>query len=385
MSTKFQFKKATKKQVKARVAIAGPSGSGKTYTGLVASTALANGGRIAVIDTERGSASLYSDYFSFDVLELEPPFSPKVYKQAIKAAEDAGYGVILIDSLSHAWEGEGGALDLADEATSRQRTPNSYTAWREVTPLHREMVDAMLQSKAHIVATMRSKTEYAIQKEDGKTKILKVGMAPIQRAGMEYEFTVVGDMDIDNKIVISKSRFAPLQSKVQLKPDINFFKPFVDWLNSGDAEVKAEPTKPTPQKEQPLTQAKLSAAVQDTRPTNGDKWARPMKPEVLKEALEKKYAVSKPATEKQVATARILLLNYFGAREDERHQATEYLTGHRSTKDVKPEQWRAIIDWMKPEKNPDGSGDYIMNADAQAELSMVASQYMAELGQESLL
>lgn len=265
MSTKFQFKKATKKQVKARVAIAGPSGSGKTYTGLVASTALANGGRIAVIDTERGSASLYSDYFSFDVLELEPPFSPKVYKQAIKAAEDAGYGVILIDSLSHAWEGEGGALDLADEATSRQRTPNSYTAWREVTPLHREMVDAMLQSKAHIVATMRSKTEYAIQKEDGKTKILKVGMAPIQRAGIEYEFTVVGDMDIDNKIVISKSRFAPLQSKVQLKPDINFFKPFVDWLNSGDAEVKAEPTKPTPQKEQPLTQIELSAAVQDTR------------------------------------------------------------------------------------------------------------------------
>lgn len=265
MSTKFQFKKATKKQVKARVAIAGPSGSGKTYTGLVASTALANGGRIAVIDTERGSASLYSDYFSFDVLELEPPFSPKVYKQAIKAAEDAGYGVILIDSLSHAWEGEGGALDLADEATSRQRTPNSYTAWREVTPLHREMVDAMLQSKAHIVATMRSKTEYAIQKEDGKTKILKVGMAPIQRAGMEYEFTVVGDMDIDNKIVISKSRFAPLQSKVQLKPDINFFKPFVDWLNSGDAEVKAEPTKPTPQKEQSLTQIELSAAAQDTR------------------------------------------------------------------------------------------------------------------------
>lgn len=265
MSTKFQFKKATKKQVKARIAIAGPSGSGKTYTGLVAATALAQGGQIAVIDTERGSASLYSDYFDFDVLELEPPFSPQVYKQAIRAAEDAGYGVILIDSLSHAWEGEGGALDLADAATARQRTPNSYTAWREVTPLHREMVDAMLQSKAHIVATMRSKTEYAIESTNGKTNIRKVGMAPIQRAGMEYEFTVVGDMDADNKIVISKSRFAPLQSKVQLKPDINFFKPFVDWLNSGDAEVKAEPTKPTPQKEQPLTQIELSAAVQDTR------------------------------------------------------------------------------------------------------------------------
>lgn len=137
--------------------------------------------------------------------------------------------------------------------------------------------------------------------------------------------------------------------------------------------------------EQPITQIELSAAVQDTRPVNGDKWARPMKPAVLKEALEKKYAVSKPATERQIAAARILLINYFGDREDERHQATEYLTGYRSTKDVKPEQWRAIMDWMKPEKNPDGSGDYIMNADAQAELSMVAGQYMADRGQASLL
>ena len=267
MSTKFQFKKATKKQVKARIAIAGPSGSGKTYTGLVAATALAQGGQIAVIDTERGSASLYSDYFDFDVLELEPPFSPQVYKQAIRAAEDAGYGVILIDSLSHAWEGEGGALDLADEATARQRTPNSYTAWREVTPLHREMVDAILQSKAHIVATMRSKTEYAIESTNGKTNIRKVGMAPIQRAGMEYEFTVVGDMDVDNKIVISKSRFAPLQSKVQLKPDVSFFRPFVDWLNSGDANVEAPKptrTKPEPQANDDIMTIERAVAIENS-------------------------------------------------------------------------------------------------------------------------
>lgn len=235
MST-FQFTKATKKQVKARIAIDGPSGSGKTYTSLIAAKALAGNGRIAVIDTERGSASLYSDKFDFDVLELNPPYSPDVYQGAIKAAENGGYSVIVIDSLSHAWEGEGGALDMADDATKRQKTPNSYTAWREVTPVHRAMVDAILQSKCHVIVTMRSKMEYVQEKNaNGRTVINKVGMAPIQRSGMEYEFTIVGDMDLDNTLVISKTRFEPYNGLVQKKPGITFFKPFVEWLNSGKA------------------------------------------------------------------------------------------------------------------------------------------------------
>lgn len=241
----FQFVKATKKQAKARIAIDGPSGSGKTYTSLIAATALAKGGKIAVIDTERGSASLYSEKFDFDVLELNPPFSPEIYHGAIKAAENAGYSVIVIDSLSHAWEGEGGALDMADDATKRQKTQNSYTAWREVTPIHRAMVDAILQSKCHVVVTMRSKMEYVQEKNsDGRTVINKVGMAPIQRSGMEYEFTIVGDMDLDNTIVISKSRFEPFSGRVQKKPGIEFFKPFVDWLNSGEAKDTTTTTTP---------------------------------------------------------------------------------------------------------------------------------------------
>ena len=241
----FQFVKATKKQAKARIAIDGPSGSGKTYTSLIAATALAKGGKIAVIDTERGSASLYSEKFDFDVLELNPPFSPEVYHDAIKAAENAGYAVIVIDSLSHAWEGEGGALDMADDATKRQKTQNSYTAWREVTPIHRAMVDAILQSKCHVVVTMRSKMEYVQEKNsDGRTVINKVGMAPIQRSGMEYEFTIVGDMDLDNTIVISKSRYEPFSGRVQKKPGIEFFKPFVDWLNSGESKDTTTTTTP---------------------------------------------------------------------------------------------------------------------------------------------
>lgn len=236
------FQKATKQQVKLRMALDGPSGSGKTYTALIAAKALSNGGKVAVIDTERGSASLYADLFSFDVLELSE-FNPQHYIDGIKAAEEAGYAVIVIDSLSHAWEGEGGALDMVEDARKRQRTDNSFTAWRDVTPVHRHLVDAMLQSKCHIVATMRSKMEYVQEKNsDGKTVIRKVGLAPIQRAGMEYEFTIVGDLDLDHNLVISKSRMASLADAVEKKPGEKFFKQILDWLNSGAVPAPAPAT-----------------------------------------------------------------------------------------------------------------------------------------------
>lgn len=232
------FKQATRKQAKARVAIDGPAGSGKTYTSLLAATVLANGGKIAVIDTERGSASLYADEFSFDVLELEN-FNPKNYISAIDAAEQAGYSVIVIDSLSHAWEGEGGILDMHDAATKRQKTENSYTAWKDVTPVHREFVDRILQSKCHVIATMRSKMEYSQEKNgDGKTIIRKIGLAPVQRAGTEYEFTVVCDMDVDHSLAVSKSRCKPLADKVVSYPDAKFFGILNDWLNSGEAVIE---------------------------------------------------------------------------------------------------------------------------------------------------
>lgn len=231
------FQKATRKQAKARIAIDGASGSGKTYTALIAATSLANGGKIAVIDTERGSASLYSDEFDFDVVELQN-FHPRNYIQAIEAAEQGNYAVIVIDSLSHAWEGEGGILDLHDNATKRQSSQNSYTAWKDVTPIHREFVDRILQSNCHIVATMRSKMEYSQEKDgNGKTVIKKIGLAPVQRAGTEYEFTVVCDMDVDHNLVVSKSRCKAIADAVVSKPDKKFFDILTNWLNSG-IEVK---------------------------------------------------------------------------------------------------------------------------------------------------
>jgi len=233
----FQAKKATKTQLKARLAIDGPSGSGKTFTSLVAATVLAGEtGRIVVIDTERGSASLYADKFNFDVVELPVDhrgFSPEVYVQAIKAMEEQGYDVIVLDSLSHAWEGVGGALDLVDKAAAKIRG-NSYAAWRSVTPMHNRLVDSMLQSPCHIVATMRSKMDYLQEKDGDKTVIKKVGMAPIQRQGMEYEYTMVIDMDVDHKAIVSKSRCDMMADMVVTKPDAKFFQIFVDWLNDGD-------------------------------------------------------------------------------------------------------------------------------------------------------
>ena len=230
----MEFRKATKKQSRLRMAIDGPSGAGKTYTALIAAFALAgDGGRVAVIDTERGSASKYADQFpEFDVLELTT-FSPETYTRAIKIADEAGYDVLVIDSLSHAWEGEEGALDQVDKRASRGGG-NSYTAWRDVTPMHRRMVDAMLQSRCHLIATMRSKMEYVLEPDSkGRMVPRKVGLAPIQRQGIEYEFDVVADMDLNHKLVVSKTRCPAIDGQEEIKPQAQWFAPIVAWLTDG--------------------------------------------------------------------------------------------------------------------------------------------------------
>jgi hypothetical protein len=246
MDPKPTFQRATKTQAKLRMALDGPAGSGKTFTGLIAATALRNGGKIAVIDTEHGSASKYADMFEFDVLELHN-FHPQHYIDGIRAAEEAGYSVILLDSLSHAWEGEGGVLQLHEEATKRQRTENSYTAWRDVTPIHRDLVEAILQSKCHIIATMRSKMDYVQTKgDDGRTTIKKVGMAPVQRAGMEYEFDIVADLDVDHNMVISKTRCFAIADQVVSKPTAAWFGTIKVWLGEGAPAPAVETPKATP-------------------------------------------------------------------------------------------------------------------------------------------
>lgn len=224
------FRKATKAQAKLRMAITGPSGSGKTFTALSVASAL---GHIAVIDTERGSASKYADLFDFDVLELTE-YHPRNYIDAIQAARDGGYDVLIIDSLSHAWTGQGGVLELVDRAAKRSQTQNSFAAWRDVTPLHNQLVDTILGTSLHIIATMRSKTEYVLEKDDrGRTSPRKVGLAPVQRDGMEYEFDVVAEMDMENNLLISKSRCIPLTNVVINRPDVRLGETLKEWLSDG--------------------------------------------------------------------------------------------------------------------------------------------------------
>ena len=223
------FQKATKKRARARVGIVGPSGSGKTFSAQRIAAGI--GGKVAVIDTERGSASKYADQFDFDVIELTS-FEPETYIEAIHAAEQADYDVLVIDSLSHAWVGKGGALEQVDNIARRSK--NSFTAWRDVTPRHQALVDAMLSCRLHVIATLRAKTEYLLEAGPKGTKVpKKIGMAPVFRDGVEFEFDVVGDIDYEHTLVITKTRCSQFKGAVIHEPGEEFGEQLAQWLDDG--------------------------------------------------------------------------------------------------------------------------------------------------------
>lgn len=230
----FTFTPATKEQAKARIALAGPSGSGKTYTALVTARALVGmTGRVAVIDTERESASLYADEFAFDTLNMHT-YDPRDLVRALAAAAEAGYAAVVVDSLSHFWMGTAGMLEQVDNAAKRSYGGNSFGGWKEARPMERQMIDALLAYPGHVVVTMRTKTEWVVQEnERGRKEPKKIGTKPEQREGIEYEFTIVGDMDLEHTLVISKSRAKPLADAVIRKPDETFGQTVLDWLGQG--------------------------------------------------------------------------------------------------------------------------------------------------------
>ena len=207
--TIMAFKKATKKATSIKLAISGTAGSGKTYSALLIAKGL--GGSIALLDTEGGSASLYADKFDFDTWDESDPsgFPPEYFIRVIKAAEEAGYKNLIIDSLSHEWSGRGGCLELSDAIARSKYRGNTFTAWNDVTPRHNKLVETILNSRINIIATMRSKSDYVITKDEktGKSTPQKVGLASIQRDGIDYEFTIMFELDRDSHLAnVGKDR-----------------------------------------------------------------------------------------------------------------------------------------------------------------------------------
>ena len=234
----MEFTTAKRKKAKLRLALTGPSGSGKTWGALQIAKGL--GGKIACIDTEKGSASLYEHIVDFDVLELSAPFTPERYIAAIHAAEKAGYDVLIIDSASHEWSGSGGMLEINEEIARARYRGNTWSAWSDTTPRHRAFLDAMLQSNMHIIATGRSKTETAQTENAGKKSVVKLGMKTEQRDGFEYEFTVVLDIIHDGHFAVASKDRTGLFTGETKKITEETGQSLLAWLDRGEEPAKVE-------------------------------------------------------------------------------------------------------------------------------------------------
>lgn len=231
------FTRATKRTTKLRAALFGPSGSGKTFSALRIAKGI--GGRLAVIDTERGSASKYADRFEFDVLELHKKAIPD-YVAALAQAQEAGYEVLILDSLSHAWQE---LVAEVEKIAAARFKGNTWSAWSEGTPKQRALVDAILAFPGHVLATMRSKTEWSLQADGGKSRPVRVGLAPEQGKGIEYEFDLLLELSAEHVCNCIKDRTGRFQDRLIEKPGEDLGRELVAWLSEGamPAPAAAEP------------------------------------------------------------------------------------------------------------------------------------------------
>lgn len=219
------FQKAVRKKQKLRILLEAPAGGGKTYSALLLAKAF--GKKVAVIDTEKGSASLYDKLLDFDVCELEPPYSPNNYILAINEAEKAGYDVLIIDSISHEWSGKGGCLEMQQQLGGR------FTDWSQVTPKHTKFIETILQSNMHIIATARTKSDWAMDlNEKGKVSPTKVGLKTEQRDGLDFEFTTVFRLNQNHIATSSKDRTGLFDDYDEVITE-KTGEMFVQWLNDG--------------------------------------------------------------------------------------------------------------------------------------------------------
>lgn len=228
------FRPATRQAVKLKAAIAGPSGSGKTVGALALATSL--GAKVAVVDTENESSTLYAGDYKFDIHSISPPYHTDKYLLAIAKAVEAKYDVLVIDSIAHQWSGTGGILDRKTAAD--QRGGNSFTNWAPFTIEHERFRAALLQAPIHIIATVRTKQEYVLAENDkGKQAPKKMGMAPQQREGMDYEFTLWLELQMDHRALAVKDRTKLFDGQLLNLMDKEIGKNLLNWIgNDNDAK-----------------------------------------------------------------------------------------------------------------------------------------------------
>ena len=225
----MELEQASRKKAKIKLALQGPSGSGKTKSALLIAYGLCgNWSKIAVIDTENRSADLYADLGAYNVLALSPPFTPERYCEALGVCLKAQMQVIIVDSMSHEWEGIGGILDIHAGMVG-----NSFTNWSKLTPRHNTVVQTMLQADVHIIGTIRAKTEYVLSDKNGKQVPEKVGMKGITREGMDYEFTLCFDLDTSLKAKVTKDRTQIFYGKPEFVPSTETGAIILKWCNQG--------------------------------------------------------------------------------------------------------------------------------------------------------
>lgn len=256
------LRKAARQKAKIRLGLSAASGAGKTYSSILIAKGLAGGdlSNVAIIDTENGSADLYAELGDYNVLTLRPPFTPEKFISAIKECEKAGMEVIIIDSITHEWEGEGGCLDIYNSLGGK------YQDWAKITPRHQKFIDAIVQSPVHMITTVRRKQDYDMVKDgSGKVKVEKVGMKEVTRDGYEYELTINLDIDMNHMATASKDRTGLFMGRHSFMPSEQTGELIKEWCESGAEPLPSaeELAKRLTIKEAKAQAEEIKAAIKD--------------------------------------------------------------------------------------------------------------------------